>query len=244
MALDVSGLSTVGQVKEVLESREGVPVREQRLLQGARELTDSEAIPQSRITLVRQRMAEDNEFEQMWDSLRECDEQVNSVWSSVSSFAVAVASPGSWTESTHVEDCGCRTVTKKYEGQDPPDATVCRETQQDVSRCVHSCRSQLKEITQQTRMRHRMEQEQLFLQRAETMDAWTVLWEGFWFPCCMPPAPVDDNVTGLEAHCENLLHQASETRDKLTIQTMKASTKTTKTYCDAHMPLPPEPGSP
>jgi len=247
MKLDVSGISTTGQVKELLEiDREdfqGVPVKEQRLLIGTRELHNSDALPQENITLVRQRV-KDNVYEQMWHSLRDGPQQIQLVSSLVSSFSAAVSLPQNWTESSHIESCGCCTVTKRYVGPDPPALNICHKLREDISDRVGRCRSELKAVTDKIWKRHREQEAEKMVKQLSQMDAFSQFWHSLFFGCCMSAPPRDSDVDELEAHCKSLLCQSSELRNKLTTQTMRAATVTNKTCCDTHKPLPPEPGSP
>lgn len=247
--LDVSSICTVGQVKELLardrEDFQGVPMQEQRLVTGTRELHDSDALPHNSITLVRQRLEEDVYYDQMRHTLHDLQQQIKSVGFLVSSFSAEVSSPQSWTESDHIEPCGCRTVTKRYVGQDPPEFTIGTKLHEEVYDKVRRCRSELKDIKDKSRKHHYEQESKKMARHQGEMDPFSKFWHSIFFACCMMSAPpTDSNLVELEAHCERVLCQSSELRNKLTTQIMRAATQTNKNRCDTHEPPPPEPGSP
>jgi len=58
VALDVASVSTIGEVKELLEHATGIPVKSQRLLLGLQELDIHDIVPTKNVTLVRTKSKE------------------------------------------------------------------------------------------------------------------------------------------------------------------------------------------
>jgi len=243
LRLDVSNVSSVGELKELIEIGEGVPVKEQKLLDSTRELANFEFIPQSNITLVRQHVAA-GVFEDLIGSLRDGEDAIAAVRLEISPFINAVKSSQNWVETTDREECGCCTVTNRYVGQDPPKPQICSQLVEDILHRIIASREKLAGV-QKERMRRHHDQAVQKLERAiQEMDAWSSFWTRFCFPCCMDTCPEQIDIAEVEALCADVLQKAQGTRSDLTSFTMKAATKTTKTLCVRHEPPPMEPGSP
>jgi len=250
VSLDVSNISSVGELKELIQIGEGMPVQEQKLLDNTRELADSESIPPSNITLLRQRKKHVRqgvtapELEHLVSSLYDDSDAIATVRSEISPFIDAVKSSSSWVETWDRQECGCCTETKRYVGQDPPKAQMCSQLVEDVSRRVKACRNELARV-ESTRFEHHIDQASQKLDRAiQRMDVWNAFWFRLCLPCCMDPFPEQFDLAEVEALCADVLEKAEGTRKDLTSFTMQAATKTNKTLCCVHVPAHAEPLSP
>lgn len=256
VALDVSNVSTVGEVKDLIAKQTkllgGVPTGEQKLLLGSKELANADLlkdidVTSQNVTLVRQRM---DQYEAMRQSLAEGEEEMQKFRAVLSVFAAEVSSSQNWIQSTHTEACGCCTTTKRYTGEDPPLPETGARMSSYVSSRVDLCRCNLRTMKEKKSEIHREEQERrLEAARVEAESSWSGLWSVMFRGCTLDlvkSLPRDPNAQKLETQCKLLLEESWSLRSKLTSYTMQAATKTDKTLCDFHKPVapPPEPGSP
>jgi adenylate kinase len=242
---DVSNMSMVRELKERIQRDANIPIMEQRLLEGTREVSDWEPVPTcGRVTLVRQ--MEGNVYEQMRSLLRNIEDSNDSLRREVSSFSGEVASRANWTEDTQTQPCGCCTETKRYVGKDPPSSELCNRLCEQVSDQVQK---RLNAIKQDDMIRHRARNDELlqqYLAQQGAFNNFTQVWHGCFFACCLaPPAPPhDDEVYDLEAECRRCLNQIKTVRSEVTKAKMMAATQIDATKCDVHKPPPDEPSSP
>jgi len=245
--LDISNISTVVEVKELIEKKKNIPVMEQRLLFGVLEPANTDPIQHDHATLVRQR--EVNVYEQLRTFLSDEDQHIQDFRSHFSSFIHDVLSPIKWIENCETEPCGCSIVTKHYAGKEPPSSTTCSALCANASKVVSHCRKQLNDIKDADLKRHREhvdELRQIHLHEKNAQADFSWFMHSCLFTCCLAPSapPHDNNVHDLEAHCRRLLKESEQVRRDFTHWTTQAATQTKTTNCALHMPPPPEPGSP
>jgi len=247
LILDVSNVATVGEIKGLIQAGEGVPVREQKLLNGTSVLGDADPLPEAvELTLVRQRPEPTTEVETMVEALREAEDRVKEVNDQVSPFLRAVRKEANWVETTNRQDCGCCTVTKGYVGEDAPDPQTGAELVTTTHRLVSEHRVRLQAMNQERHHRHREQEHQRLLQQIDQMDLdpFSAFWHRFCLPCNTRPFPDQPDIMRAQKLCSRVLQGAERTRNELSTAMYKTATRTTKTLCDMHKPPPPEPGSP
>lgn len=247
LILDVSNVATVGEIKGLIQAGEGLPVSEQKLLNGTSVLADADPLPEAvELTLVRQRPEPTTEVETMVEALREAEDRVKEVNDQISPFLRAVQKEANWVETINRQDCGCCTVTKGYVGEDVPDPQTVASLVTTTHRLVSNHRARLKAMNRERHQRHTEQERQRLLQQIDQMDLdpFSAFWHRFCLPCNAWPLPDQPDIMRAQELCSRVLESAEQTRNKLSTAMYKTATKTTKTLCDMHKPLPPEPGSP
>lgn len=237
--VDVSRISTIDELKELIEKFFDIPAGEQKLVVGARVLGCSDRVPAEHVTVVRQKGSDEPpQCANVRESLAEVDEQIQAMEARLSVFFNEVASNAKWTSDSHVQPCGCCTVTKRYVGMDPPHQSLSTQLCFEVKYRVGHCKAKLSEVRRDQIARHREEQEAQNARQLQNMDSFAAFFNQLFFSCTISFPPEDRALMNLQLDCDRMIARADRLRADHTVKSMETANQIDKTFCDEHKPKP------